>query len=110
MMLIQEGILISIFFAALLTMIIADRVFRCQKPKPVAPEVTIDKKSGEARTVQVTIKNTAYDFSPRIRTVKSLPGKALLFLGLVNYAYSFAFWSNYRSYLNSQIVQDNTTC
>ena len=48
MMLIQEGILISIFFCSLLTMIIADRIFRKLKYKPpVAPQMIVNDKKGK---------------------------------------------------------------
>ena len=34
----------------------------------------------------------------------------LLFLGLVNYAYSFAFWHNYSDYLQRETVLENPGC
>ena len=34
----------------------------------------------------------------------------MLFLGLVNYVYSFAFWSNYSDYLSRETVLENPGC
>ena len=75
-MLIQEGILISVFFAALMSLIVADRIFKSQR-KLALPQTFINKtpktnkvdlKIGEyidvhdQKQVIVTKKNTAYDF------------------------------------------------
>ena len=77
-MLIQEGILISVFFAALLSLIVADRIFKSQvrmaTPQTFTnrtPKMKIrkaDLESGDKNVLQeqqqviVTKKNTAYDF------------------------------------------------
>jgi len=83
-MLIQEGILISVFFAAILSLIVADRIFKSQLasetphlntkavPKNSAAsdkEKQVDLGDLEAlktvsavREVVIAKKNTAYDF------------------------------------------------
>lgn len=75
-MLIQEGILISVFFAALLSLIVADRIFKSQRKLALPQTFTnktpktnkADLETGEKTDVHdqneviVTKKNTAYDF------------------------------------------------
>ena len=111
LMLIQEGILISVFFAALLSLIVADRIFKSQRklatPQTFTTRVpkiskadleTGEKPDEQHQQVIVTKKNTAYDFQLRYDSIRSVPAKVLLALAVINYAFSFAFQSGYDSY------------
>jgi len=64
MMLLQEGILISIFFGSMLSFIVADRISRSQTLKAATPQhaVLFQKKTGEVRQIEIAKKNTSYDF------------------------------------------------
>ena len=50
MMLLQEGIIISVFFASLLSFIVADRISKSQKKLNANPTAVVyEKKTGEVR-------------------------------------------------------------
>lgn len=126
-MLIQEGILISVFFAALLSLIVADRIFKsqCKVATPQTftnrtPKISkADLETGEKivqeqQQVMVTKKNTAYDFQLRYQSHKSVPAKVLFVLAWINYTFSFAFNEGYESYLDASVAKwngnDELTC
>ena len=44
------------------------------------------------------MKNTAYDFQQRYDTIKSLPALALLILGFLDFAFSFAFKNSFEAF------------
>ena len=103
-MLIQEGILISVFFAALLSLIVADRIFKSQckiatpqtftnrTPKISKADLeTGEKTVQEQQQVMVTKKNTAYDFQLRYQSHKSVPAKVLFVLAWAPAAISCNF-------------------
>ena len=63
LMLIQEGILVSIFFVSVVTFILTDRMYK----NSIEEEVTISttKKDNTTKAVEFTTKNCAYDFPLR---------------------------------------------
>ena len=110
--------MISVFFAALLSLIVADRIFKSQckiatpqtftnqTPKINKADLeTGEKIVQEQQQVIVTKKNTAYDFQLRYQSHRSVPAKVLLALALINYMFSFAFYEGYESYLEASAAK-----
>ena len=66
MMLIEEGILISVFFAALLSFIVSDRITKSHvSKKKLLAVLDTDKKTcedGSKRKDQVTQEHSQYDY------------------------------------------------
>ena len=101
-MYVQEGLLMSVFFSALLTFIVSDRIFRSQEGAPKMH--TFIKKTGETATYDISVKQASYDLNLRSDATKSGPAKTLLILGLVNYAFSFVFKNAYESYTRERYI------
>ena len=95
-MIVQEGILISVFFAALLSLIIADRIHKSQLAIQAATWRT--KKDNRPIEVVTTVRATTYDYALRHDTNLSLPAMFLLVLGIFNYIFSYSFVGGYNEY------------
>lgn len=109
LMLVQEAILISIFFAALLSLIVADRMFK-RNSRTFVTQIVVTKKDGSV--VQTPVKplkgrSSAYDYKMRCDTIKSLPSVFLLVLGSLNYFFSYYFMQGMNDY-TSAVSKVNT--
>lgn len=111
LMMVQEAVLISIFFAALLSLIVADRMVKqSEKAHPQHQPVVITKKDGTVRHVvkPVTGRASAYDYKLRNDTIRSLPSLFLLLLATANYFFSYCFKSGidgYNSAVGAAVAQ-----
>ena len=101
LMMVQEAVLISIFFAALLSLIVADKmVKKSEQALQNQQPVVVCKKDGTVRRVIKPVRGqaSAYDFKMRNDTIRSLPSLCLLILACANYLFSYYFKSGIDSY------------
>ena len=119
LMLIQEAILISIFFASLLTLIVSDRMYRnltkmssmelCQDvvKKPDTEKSNKAKTNVAAFSIRTRIEEAksnqspdliAYDYQMRNSSIKSMPSLFFLVMAIFNFLFSFTMKDGYSAY------------
>ena len=103
LMLVQEALIISTFFASLLTLLFADRMFT-RSAKTPSHLIFVTKKDGTVREVVRPVKGLryAYDYKMRSDTIRSLPSVAFVILALLNYSFGYYFKSGMQDYASAE--------
>ena len=95
LVLIQEGLLVCIAFAAVCTMIQADGLFRSKPIKALPLHTNFNPQTQQERDT------VSYEFWLRSKSLKTCSATILLTLGLCNYFFSFIFALGFQRYHSS---------